>query len=266
MASVDMRTLFDECCRVLDEELKPVHYAELTDKAVRRLCGRRPPDFYRLKEDVREKMRTRRSGVAYVGRPLCVIVKRRWFETSLVCNWDSDGWFTVTGSARCGTDAAFEALLRFPHMLTKTAADKERRAMGCAVGMVREKHVTQWFRDAYPRQWQPPDNEGQWDRPCDHDFKLKMGTRALRIDVAGRRSDGRFGMPYGGRKPTTDVHLVADIDGDDVVVYGVKRNLTSEGVLPANVWPITNFLVWINTCIAGMDWRQIAAESRFIRR
>lgn len=260
MASIDMGTLFRECCHILDTRLVPIHYGTLTGLAVDNLANERPSDFYRLKEDVREKMRTKRSGVAYIGEPLCVCVKSRWFITNWLLNPDSDGGFTIPGSAECGVSAVVESVLRFPHMLTKTRANEYARVRGCAVGMVREKHVTRWFNNKYPNHWMPPDNEGKWTVPCDHDFKLRMSDRELKVDVAGRRSDGRFGQPYGGRKPGTDVHLLADIEGDSVVIYGAVRHLTSEGIMPVKSWPITNFLVWVNTDISGLDWKAIATE------
>jgi hypothetical protein len=92
---------------------------------------------------------------------------------------------------------------------------------------------------------------------------MKRGDAILRIDVAGpRQLDGKYGKPYGGRKPATDIHVIADARGDGVEIYGVTSSLSSDGITEQAAWPITNFLIWLdcgNLLVQGnrVKWQHI---------
>lgn len=139
---VKMDVLFPACVEVLREEQRPMHYAELTRKALARLgYGWHDVPWHRQVEDVREKLLLASSrGTAYIGKPYCVGVLKEWFpgpESQIVV----DGKVLVLKQQELNTErvplplqteicieAMVDAIYRFNYMQTKTI--KARKELG----------------------------------------------------------------------------------------------------------------------------------------
>ncbi len=100
-----------------------------------------------------------------------------------------------------------EQRLRAPHMMTKFAYNDVRVA-GQIRGLVIEHHVSGWFQEHYPQHYLEPDNYGQWDKVCSHDFKLKTPEKVLYLDVSGPRKDGSFGAYEYKPRAGVDFHIL----------------------------------------------------------
>lgn len=159
-------------------------------------------------------------------------------------------------SEECFENALEEQKYRAPHMLTKVANTEAGRA-GQIRGLVIEHHVSAWFRKFYPLQYLDADNYQQWTQPCAHDFKLKISSRILRVDVAGPMKDGSFGSYR--QKPSSDVdfHILCKAIGfhkwDQIVfhegfeIIGVLRACDFKmKISPKNIIPFHDWLKMIH--------------------
>lgn len=233
--------LFPACRDALDEARRPLHYHELTRRGLARIgVPIRDIQFSEVCEDVREKLLiAEQYDTFYTGKPLRLAALRSWFKTEqpLLFQFDT---IVIPGNASAGARGAYEGLMRYAYMLQKTTM--ERRASG----LVLEQHVALWFKEHWPTFYQPPDNAGQWDKPCDHDFKLAIGNTVLKVDVSGPRYNGQFGNPGNG-KHRTHLHLICEIGGQDVYWRGVVAGREyNDIVVPELARSPLQMVVWLN--------------------
>ena len=245
-----MEELFHECFRVLQQEFCPLHYAELTEKALANLSlSKNDVNWVRQVEDVREKMlQTGQYGSFYIGKPLCIGGLRCWFEKRQLSLFKPTEGIFIAGNVSAGIEGAFEAVMRSPFMIKKyPSASDERRMFALAQGLVIEQHISKWFQAQYPNFYQHSDNYHQWQRPCDHDFKLCLDNRAFKVDVTGKRLNGKFGNPGKGKK-TTDLHLVCEVIDDAVRFISVipGKHYSGEIFPEKDGIPPERMIVWLN--------------------
>lgn len=256
-------TVFPVCRKILDRELRPIHYRELTEKALGQL-GLTIKDVHwqRQIEDVREKMlEAGRYETFYIGHPYCLAGVKWWFKSDQTMLFNPTEGIIIPGNAQAGADGAFEALMRDPYMKIKTNAPTDRIAKGRASGLVLEKHVAYWFKSKWPMLYVPPDNEGQWTQWCDHDFKLKVNGQIARVDVSGPRQNGLFGNPGQGKRGV-DFHLICEITGQDILWRSIfrgdsyKSSIFPDGETSGGFWP-ERMIVWLNCIRDGIDYKTI---------
>ena len=118
--SITEHKLFSACSHVLDEAIAPIHYAELTRRAMA-MIGVDHYDMRRRKEDVREKMLEKgRFGSMYNAR--CEGIKTEWIlresldRQRLLLVGDP---FDIKYSDAIAKTAESEAACRQPHMVNK---------------------------------------------------------------------------------------------------------------------------------------------------
>lgn len=246
--------LFPACLDVLNSELRPMHYKELTRKAIAKL-GYHEGDvsMFRASEDVRERLPERFRDTIYLsGNNLYAMAFRRWFRCGqLTLGNYVDEPVRIKGSATSGSEGAFNALMRAPYMEDHFGGKIEVRNRVRAKGLVLEQHVKDWFKLHYPDFYLEPRNAGIWQQPCSEDFRLNVNGRVLHIDVAGRNRNGTFG----GSKKSTDIHLLCDIDGSDVFWFGTESGERwTENVFEVNSMSPANMLVYLNCAANKIDY------------
>lgn len=258
---LSMRDLFPACVNVLSHELRPLHYADLTARAMRRLGVPAPEQsewFGKNSENVREKLLlSGQRGTCYTGAPLYAGALQAWFiDAQLAMTMD---YIEIPGSAQAGVDGAFEVLMRAPSMMIhrKELAHTERLNRVRSSGMVLEKHISRWFQRQYPAFYGEADNHGQWSRPCSHDFTLTVNDRKFLIDVAGPNESGNYGKR--GRKHPTDLHLICRVSADHCLWEGVVRGEGFiESIDPASIFSPTAFVVWLNCAKHSINYTDAA--------
>lgn len=257
--AVPMGPLFRACSAVLDEEMRPLHYAELTRRARARLfvSESEVPATW-AKEDVREKMLARRKfGCVYLEAPHCLAAKGGWWSgAQMELGPSLFPPVAIHGSSSAGIEGAFEALMRAPHMLIKTAASTQSINIGRARGLVIEAHVRQWFAAKWPEFYVAADNEGRWEMPCAHDFKLRVGGSMYLVDVFNPNLDGSVSNRSGKRG--VHLHLHCESIGNDVVWHAVIKGADYRGVIPAHrqMTP-ARLVVWLNCAAVGLDYVEL---------
>ena len=257
-----MKDLFPVCVRILDREKRPIHYQKLAALALEKEMGVFLPKsaFLKNAENVREKLLLAgQCGTFYAGSPLCVGGLRHWFVVDQL-QFTTD-WITIQGNAQAGANGAFEALMRSRHMVIHNPSLRNTELLNKArsSGLVLEHHVAGWFKAHYPTLYREPENQGIWDRPCNHDFKLASDDWMIKVDVSGPDWRGQYG--HRGRKPKADVHLLCRITGADCTFEGVVRGESfGENCIPMTASSPTAFLVWLNCFIAGIDYRLVIAS------
>lgn len=257
-----MTWFFAACSRVLDEQLVPMHYRELTASALEAVgMARADVDWQRQVEDVREKFaEAGRHGAAYLGSPLCLVVKRDWFGADQADLFPATSIY-IDGNATAGLHGAFEALMRDEFMKQKTRAPKESVRLGRARGLVIQAHVAEWFAARWPLYYRAADNEGRWSEWCAHDFKLHVRGRTYLVDVSGRTVAGEYGN-HGGKTPV-DLHLLCDFADDCVSWDGVVRGRDFVGNVPPTKWTSpARMVAWLNCERAGLDYQALATQIR----
>jgi len=245
---ISMKDLFPVCVKVLDREKRPIHYLKLTAMALEQELDvfLPKPAFMKNAENVREKLLcAKQRGTFYTGSPLCMGALQYWFKSNQL-QFTTD-FIVIPGSAQAGASGAFEALMRSKNMIIHNPSLRNTELLNRArsSGLVLEHHVAEWFKENYPTMYQPPNNHGMWDIPCNHDFKLLIKDDSLLVDVAGPDWHGRYGKR--GKKPKCAVHLLCRISGKDCIFEGVVRGDDfSEDVIPITAFSPTAFLVWLN--------------------
>jgi hypothetical protein len=161
-----MPLVFDACRRVLDREMRPIHYGELTGLALDELGVRRSSVHWPKQiEDVREKCaEAGQLGIVYVPAPHCVALLREWVPSK---NSQPDLFptrsYTLGVTVRAAIRAGVEAQMRAKYMVKKTNAPDERVAETRYRGLLLEHQLREWFRETYPEFYEDPPNEEQWD-------------------------------------------------------------------------------------------------------
>ena len=203
---------FKVCSNVLDEELTPIHYKQLTEKALAKM-ELRPKDvnFRRQIEDVRERLlQGGMRGCGYVGKPLCCGVKKEWFEDcQYVLFSTAEEGVELDTDINTAIKANHESLMRNEYMIRKGVRSLNAVMKARAKGFQIEFAVKKYFIRKYERFYREADNHNLFDIPCDHDFKLNVNGRIIKFDVSGTNAGGTFRIPYS--KKTTDYHLLAEI-------------------------------------------------------
>lgn len=260
---ISMRDLFPACVNVLSREMRPIHYGELTKIAMGKELGIFNPDsnvngFRKNIENVREKLlQAEQRGTFYTGPPLFAGALRSWFVSDAQLSMTLD-YIEIPGSAKAGSEGAFEALMRAPHMAihNQSLANTERLNRVRSSGLVLEKHVTQWFKRQFPAFYGEAANHGNWMMPCSHDFTLTVEGRTFRIDVAGPDDKNSFGRR--GRKHPTDIHLLCRINGDNCSWEGVVRgDGFQQSIDPESIFSPTAFVVWLNCNKQGIRYADV---------
>lgn len=256
--------MVDACEKVLRDEMRPIYYQDLTEMALARL-GYSPRDvnWKRQIEDVREHvLEAGRKGMVYFPKPHYLGAIGWWFEDGQLRLIHPTQGIIIPGHAEHGADGAFECIMRSPFMLAKGETRPENLATRRARGLVLEKHVAGWFHDKWPQFYQPPDNDKRWMQPCAHDFKLEVDGRTYLVDVSGPSANGQYGMPGNG-KATTGLHLICEIQGQDVL----WRSVVSGKEFSANINPDfhgktpESMVVWLNCHKYGIDYEALAQQT-----
>lgn len=261
---IPMSPLFDAVDLAMDTEMRPLHYADLTALAIDSLGIRRSEiEFWRVKEDVREKMLEadwKQRGYLYLGKPDCYALKKSWLPGTQLTLFPDE--LVVAGSAKAGVQAAFDGLMRSPYMISKTSAPREAIMAGRARGLVIESHVRAYFKNRWPQFYHEPDNHNDWTSPCNHDFKLELGGRVFEVDVFGPNVRDEFKNPGGGKRPA-HLHIAARLGDDSVSMKGVFTG-TLFGSRDKQIIPFhramspRRLVFWLNCAKFGHDHSRIA--------
>lgn len=260
---VPMPKMFKACRDVLGRMLIPLRYDELTMMALSELgLSKSTIHWQRQIEDVREKMlMAGRYGSFYIGAPHCLAGLKWWFKSSQERLIHPTPGILISSSATAGANGAFEALMRNPYLLKKTSASDERIMEARAKGMILQSHITDWFQQKYPGFYRPPDNEGRWQIPCDHDFKLCIDGQIFKFDVSGPHLNGRYGNPGNGKKATR-FHLLGEIANEGVWLKTVIRGSDYGSIIFPDfegVWP-ERLIVWLNCKRERLDYNVIKEQ------
>jgi hypothetical protein len=265
--TVKMPVFFEACLSVLEEAVVPIHYVRLTELALEKLeVPKDSVNWQRQIEDLREKLADAgRLGCVYTGEPLCLVFLLSWVRREDTPHlFNNEKPVVIEANFPASEEACFEALMRQPYMLTKTSAPLERRNRGLARGMLIEHHVKSYFRTRWLEYYVPPENEGNWRKPCDHDFKLMIGLKLRKVDVAGEHMDGTFGLSA-GKRPTT-MHVMARRYGNSLVLEGFKPGTQFAEKDQVEWWDsmaIQPLVCYLNCQKAGIDYSALqAAVSR----
>lgn len=216
--ALPMGLVFAACRRVLLRDVEPLHYVELTRRALA-LLGHDDHmlTWKRQIEDVREKFVG--DDIFYSGAPHCLFGYRWWFRSRMLVR-PTDG-VVIPASVEAGIRGGFEGLMRSPHMVVKTSAPLERVMQARARGLVVESHVRGYFARRFPRLYRPPPNEGRWTQHCGYDFGLMLDGRLVRIDISSRKRSGEYGLPVGDKEMGHDHRILAESRDDNVVIVSI---------------------------------------------
>jgi hypothetical protein len=261
ITQIPIRELLPECARILDFEMRPIHYSALAGMAARCLRPHQAISQGDIAEDLRGKGKGfpgGSHGMIYTGSPHYMVAKCEWFNDSALI---AEPVPVEIGFEQC-LSSSVEAMLRFDFMQNKFGVSKERRAKMIARGLLIEKNVVSWFARKWPFGVLPADNEGSWDLPCDHDFKLETKNgQVITVDVTGEKRSGGFGRPKG--KPTCDVHVCASEKSGRIWIDGFltqKEYLTD--VPSWKIKPIAALICWANCIAVGVDYKEMAKTIR----
>lgn len=270
MAAVPMGQLFAKCVEILNEGLRPMHYALLADTAALGLKNSLH-DEVRVREDVREKLLcARRLGTAYVRAPYCLAVLQSWFEDPREVLLNGGEPLVIPPDCVAARSATLEALMRREYMITKSRhCDPERREMALANGMVVQHQVEAFIRARFPSIYREASNAGQWKEVAPDDFRIAApGGRLLAVDVASlRQRDGLYGRTQG--KLHADVHICARISEDEraVVIDGwVLRKGFVESLSREELIPPANLMVMLDCYVQGWDYQEVRRLVRHSRQ
>lgn len=260
---VDIAEIWPACIAELEDRLYPVNYRDLTELALSRLgLTREAVNWSRQIEDVRERFAKgpkHKREVGYTGPPSYLAFLQSWVRRDLQHSLlNNEKAVSIVANFPSSEEACFEALMRAPTMLTKTATSRVRRIRGLARGMLIQEHVTEYFRSRWPEYYHPPENDQQWDRWSDHDFKLVMGVKLWKVDVLGEHLEGGYGLAR--MKRAVDIHVLAKLAGNRLVIEGFCRGKALQQLQDFNWWdssPIQPLLVYLNCQKAGIDYAEL---------
>ena len=258
--TVPMPTIFPACRKVAEEMMMPLHYTKLTLRALERLhISVSSLNLKRQREDVREKLLKKGGyGFGYIGSPSCLAYLKEWLAQETMLNPCPPVVIRITACA--SLEAAFQGRMR--KYIDKTNAPKEIIEGARIRGLFIEHQVRFWFKSRWAEMVLPPDNEGKWDVPCSHDFKLKVDGHTFLVDIAGPKRNGVYGKPAGGGKQATDIHILASVDKDDVLMHGfITRGEFKDALFEWESHPIARMVFWLNCNKLGIDYGLFSQKS-----
>jgi len=240
--------IFMECRKVLDEQIAPIHYADLTKLAIHRLgYSEDEINMFKQKEDVRQWL-PGKYDVGYIKHPHYVMYLKSWVSYAVQYSLlNSQNPYIIPANLNDSWKACEELLLRYPYLQNKFNKEPEQLAHDRAKGYLIEFHVTGWFKSKWPEFVQEPKNFRLWSEPCSHDFKLALPGITRLVDVMGPNHDGEWSLVKG--KNPTDIHLIADIDTNKnaVVIEGYKGGEDFNGhISKYNTKPIQWMIFYLN--------------------
>lgn len=285
--TVSDRILFPACVSVLEEAVRPLHYKEITTRALARLgLNVEDVNLTKVKEDVRERLlEAGRLGTFYVPKPYCLGGLQKWLDSSQRPLFQEDfrhETVRIEGNAQAGFLGSFEVLMRRPFMLAKaegedpilkarrdwTDADwrkmrkiSERHAKGYTI----EAHVIEWHRSRWPDLILDAENAGEYTKPCGHDFRIYHGSRPLKVDITGAGYQGEYGKSVHG-KPRADYHLCCTLDHREGCVWFegfISGKDFGEWIGPEQLMSPLIYVVYLDCLAAGLPYRVLrsCAES-----
>lgn len=253
--TISQSHLFPICRDILQEQIRPLYYRDLTKLALNRLGVQEESiSMFREIEDVREQF-AKKDGVGYIPAPYCVFYLKSWVtpQATLFNKYEP---LILASNVRDSLRACYEAIMRTPYMINKYNIPFEKRAMKRARGLLIEHHITGWFRQNWPDFVLEPDNAGLWEKPCSHDFKLKLLDRIVLVDVTGENFRHEFGGYTAGKNPT-DIHICAGLTDtdDEIVIYGyIGGSQFTKGVSAIETQPIQRMIFYLNVLKLGLDY------------
>lgn len=252
------RVMFTACSDVLDRAIAPIHYAELTRRAMA-LLGADEYDIRRRKEDVRERMLEKgRFGSMYNTR--CEGIKTEW-----VLRESIDGQrdllvgdpFEIKYCEAIAKSAESEAACRQPYMRNKYGQSEASHLNAIASGLIVEHHVRHVFASQWIKSLRNADNHMIWRNACSHDFKLNLDGRWYDVDVCRPDRYGDSGCKH--YKTPVHIHIVADRIGDSIWIDGWSPGRDFKGIAPTHVMRNIRQLFFILNCNAiGINFREAA--------
>lgn len=254
--------IFLACKEVLDTTLKPLHYEELTRRGLRVLgVLESEVNWKKQIEDVREKMLERRwqQSVFYLGDPCYLGAVTHWFQRG----FNLGEPIVIPTDVSIAIQGTYEALMRDNMVKKNPSASDSARMMAKAQGMQTEQPVKEWFKSNWPILYRPSDNDRQWTRPSDHDFKLKINGRAFGVDVSGPDRDGNHGNTS-GKKPT-DLHLICAPTEDNRAIEWlafVRGSEYTKNLVPELCVSPLQLIVWLNCIQDGLPYDLLKSQSR----
>lgn len=259
--------LFPACVKVLEAEVTPLHYGDLTHKALQSFnIDMQTINLNRQKEDVRERLLlAKRMGTFYTGQYLFLGALKKWFYEENYSLFASDNDYIAIGNMpiTVAIDGAFEIVMRSDYMIDKFSRSPEKRYYAMSKGLMIEAAVKHFFRQTYPSMYAEPENAGNYKQPCEHDFRLHIsGRRYIHIDVCGTNYKNEFRCPP--QKKPTDFHLLCEIDEERLFLVSVakgedfRNDILSNELLFINqtIKPI-QFICWLNCLKHGIDYMKI---------
>lgn len=275
---ISQSILFPACVDVLERDLLPLHYKDLVLQAIRYL-GLREEDYHitKMAEDVRQWLPKRFPAVYYTGSPDYMMMMRYWLISQTQRAFNFLEPIAVPTSAKAAFNGSFDALLR----ARWTQAKKEERTGGdprkkpfsqwdrpdwrryiqiCerqAKGKTIEAQFVQWCRGRWPELILDPENAGEYDKPCSHDFRIQSPFgNVVEVDVAGEGIFGEYGStPYG--KSKADIHVCCRLDHkSDAVIFDGFQSRKSFGEFVSREYTVAPqvFIVWMNCWQKGIRY------------
>lgn len=113
--------------------------------------------------------------------------------------------------------ALYESKERIRYMIDKYNHGTIQHFWNLIIGLIIEHHLKHWFATTYQESYYPPANENDYTKPCLDDWLLNINNHLIRFD-AKRHVNTTDIEQYRTNKKR--VFICADIDGDNIVVYG----------------------------------------------
>ena len=257
-AVLPMPVIFSKCHEVLRESIRPLHYADLTEMALNGLgITKDQVDWNKQREDVREKMLIAgQHKSSYIGKPHCLAYLLDWIPCGQLRLNVCDESIPLSSSWITANKAFYEFAMRTAYMEDKTKiASQSDIFLRRFRGLHGERIVVNWFENTWPQFYLPPENEGQWERWCSHDFKIKSKNRVFEVDVAGSRHDGLYYRPRG--KHAVDIHIFwnESTEHDGIEVQGFRPGKEFSGEFAIfETRPISHLIFWLNCLEMNLDY------------
>lgn len=254
----DLRPL---CDKILEREVRPMHYADLTKEAIKAAGLHNGYNVDKIKEDVREKILV--AGLddsGYVGTPYCLAFKRSWVKRNQA-KFNFDEPITVPVTVSSSTAGACETVFRYRYMLQKNTMEFERideASEGNVQFRMRrliiEHNVSDYFKKRWPKLWLPASNNKKYKTSAPDDFRIKVEGSKLNIDVCTPDKEGKVGKV--NMKKEAWVHVVAENPQDELNIVGFIPGKMFKGSRWSigELYPINQLIFYLNCVDAGIPY------------